>query len=238
MWHRSRAEPDLDVCTRATQDCLGAGIHGVSLWLHSPQAPGSQSQGSNGRGLQVHSPVLLFFSWRFTCTNLWKACVHRSLRLQMALAHSPVLVHRVDLFPLVQEMGVFYVDEVIIADTNLTGDHRIHSPPWTCPSIANFKLSTRGCSPVSEGETGEVHLACLGSKKRMGFVLCALGPYISLANSSFFSPTHCNACSCFWYLCSALILLLPCSEALVSSSIKWVYWSPCLIGLLQRFTIV
>ncbi|XP_024413827.2 fibrocystin isoform X2 [Desmodus rotundus] len=59
-------------------------------------------------------------SWRFTCTNLWKACVHRSLHLQMSLAHSPVLVHRIDLFPLAWEMGVFYVDEVIIADTNLT----------------------------------------------------------------------------------------------------------------------
>ncbi|XP_036910620.1 fibrocystin isoform X3 [Sturnira hondurensis] len=59
-------------------------------------------------------------SWRFTCTNLWKACVHRSLHLQMSLAHSLVLVHRIDLFPLAQETGVFYVDEVIIADTNLT----------------------------------------------------------------------------------------------------------------------
>ncbi|KAM5324483.1 fibrocystin isoform 5-T5 [Glossophaga mutica] len=59
-------------------------------------------------------------SWQFTCTNLWKACVHRSLHLQMSLARSPVLVHRIELFLLAQEMGVFYVDEVIIADTNLT----------------------------------------------------------------------------------------------------------------------
>ncbi|XP_045699281.1 fibrocystin isoform X7 [Phyllostomus hastatus] len=59
-------------------------------------------------------------SWQFTCTNLWKACLHHSLHLQTSLAHSLVLVHRIDLFPLAQEMGVFYVDEVIIADTNLT----------------------------------------------------------------------------------------------------------------------
>ncbi|XP_054425451.1 fibrocystin [Pteronotus mesoamericanus] len=59
-------------------------------------------------------------SWQFTCINLWKTCVHRSLHLQMSLENSLVLVHRIDLFPLAQEMGVFYVDEVIIADTNLT----------------------------------------------------------------------------------------------------------------------
>ncbi|XP_070274536.1 fibrocystin [Myotis yumanensis] len=59
-------------------------------------------------------------SWRFTCINLWKTCVHRSMHLQRPLANSPVLVHRIDLFPLALETGVFCVDEVIIADTNLT----------------------------------------------------------------------------------------------------------------------
>ncbi|KAM5286797.1 fibrocystin isoform 2-T3 [Hipposideros larvatus] len=59
-------------------------------------------------------------SWQFTCTDLWKTCVHRSAYLQMPLANSPVLVHRIDLLPLAQETGVFYVDEIIIADTNLT----------------------------------------------------------------------------------------------------------------------
>ena len=162
------------------QDGLGARVHGVSLL-----ATGSRARALMGEDCRC-TPVLLFFSWRFTCTNLWKACVHRSLHLQMSLAHSPVLVHRIDLFPLAREMGVFYVDEVIIADTNLTGDHRIHSPPWTSPSNANFKLSGRGCSPVNGGGTGEVQLAYFGSTKKMGLVLCALGPYISLANSSFF----------------------------------------------------
>ncbi|CAK6446893.1 unnamed protein product [Pipistrellus nathusii] len=59
-------------------------------------------------------------SWRFICTDLWKTCLHRSERLQRSLANSLVLVHQIDLFPQAQEMGVFYVDEIIIADTNLT----------------------------------------------------------------------------------------------------------------------
>ncbi|XP_074189167.1 fibrocystin isoform X5 [Rhinolophus sinicus] len=59
-------------------------------------------------------------SWQFTCTDLWKTCVRRSASLQMPVANSPVLVHRVDLLPLAQETGVFYVDEIIIANTNLT----------------------------------------------------------------------------------------------------------------------
>ncbi|XP_014387933.1 PREDICTED: fibrocystin [Myotis brandtii] len=59
-------------------------------------------------------------SWRFTCTNLWMTCVHRSTHLQRPLANSLVLVHRIDLFPLALETGMFCVDEVIIADTNLT----------------------------------------------------------------------------------------------------------------------
>lgn len=83
---------------------------------------------------------LLVFSWWFTCIDLWKTCVHLSAHLPTPLANAPVLVHRLDLFPLAQETGVFYVDEIIIADTDLTGDHRIRSPPWTCPSNAELKL--------------------------------------------------------------------------------------------------
>uniref|UniRef100_A0A8C6FME3 Fibrocystin n=1 Tax=Moschus moschiferus TaxID=68415 RepID=A0A8C6FME3_MOSMO len=59
-------------------------------------------------------------SWQFTCTDLWKTCVHHSSHLQLPPANSPVLVHQIDLLPLSPEMGVFYVDEIIIADTNLT----------------------------------------------------------------------------------------------------------------------
>lgn len=62
------------------------------------------------------------------------------MHLQRPLANSPVMVHRIDLFPPAQETGVLYVDEIIIADTNLTGDHRIHSLSRTCPSKADLKL--------------------------------------------------------------------------------------------------
>ncbi|XP_072688783.1 fibrocystin [Canis lupus baileyi] len=59
-------------------------------------------------------------SWQFTCTDLWETCVHHSVYLQPPLVDSPVLVHRIDLFPLSQETSGFYVDEIIIADTNIT----------------------------------------------------------------------------------------------------------------------
>ncbi|XP_014638035.1 PREDICTED: fibrocystin [Ceratotherium simum simum] len=59
-------------------------------------------------------------SWRFTCTDLWNTCVHCSVDLQPPLASSPARVRRIDLLLLSQELGVFYVDEIIIADTNLT----------------------------------------------------------------------------------------------------------------------
>ncbi|KAM9666760.1 fibrocystin [Trichechus inunguis] len=59
-------------------------------------------------------------SWLFTCTDLWETCVHPSGYLQPPLANSSVLVHRIDLLPLAQEMGLFYVDEIIITDKNLT----------------------------------------------------------------------------------------------------------------------
>uniref|UniRef100_A0A4W2CG52 PA14 domain-containing protein n=1 Tax=Bos indicus x Bos taurus TaxID=30522 RepID=A0A4W2CG52_BOBOX len=59
-------------------------------------------------------------NWQFTCTDLWKTCVYHSSNLQLPPANSPVLVHQIDLLPLSPEMGMFYVDEIIIADTNLT----------------------------------------------------------------------------------------------------------------------
>ncbi|XP_044927182.1 fibrocystin isoform X1 [Mustela putorius furo] len=59
-------------------------------------------------------------SWRFTCTDLWETCVQGSVDLQPALANSSVLVYQIDLFPLSQETRGFYVDEIIIADTNIT----------------------------------------------------------------------------------------------------------------------
>lgn len=64
--------------------------------------------------------------------------------LQPPLASSPALVHLIDLLPLSQEPGVFYMDEIVIADTNLTGDLRIPPLPWDCPSNGNLKLLCQG----------------------------------------------------------------------------------------------
>ncbi|XP_004869101.1 fibrocystin isoform X3 [Heterocephalus glaber] len=59
-------------------------------------------------------------SWKFTCTDLWDMCVHRSGDLQLPQANAPVLVHQIALHSLAQETGLLCVDEIIIADTNLT----------------------------------------------------------------------------------------------------------------------
>ncbi|GAB5571604.1 fibrocystin isoform X1 [Prionailurus iriomotensis] len=59
-------------------------------------------------------------SWQFTCIDLWESCVHHPEYSQLPLANSSVLVHQIDLFPLSQETSGFYVDEIIIADTNVT----------------------------------------------------------------------------------------------------------------------
>uniref|UniRef100_A0A8C3WBQ6 PKHD1 ciliary IPT domain containing fibrocystin/polyductin n=1 Tax=Catagonus wagneri TaxID=51154 RepID=A0A8C3WBQ6_9CETA len=59
-------------------------------------------------------------SWQFTCTDLWRLCVQRSLPLRPPPVHSSVLVHQLDLLPLTPETGTFSVDEIFIADTNLT----------------------------------------------------------------------------------------------------------------------
>lgn len=83
---------------------------------------------------------VLVFSWQFTCTDLWKVCVQRSLPLQPPPVNSSVLVHQIVLLPLSPEMGVFSVDEIFIADTNLTGDYRICSPPRTWPSNVILRL--------------------------------------------------------------------------------------------------
>ena len=125
--------------------CLYRGSHdGLGLLAAWSSGPGSQE-----RELRCSQEACfcsaLVFSWQFACTDLWKACVLHSVHLQPPPANSPVLVHQVDLLPLSPEMGVFYVDEIIIADTNLTGDNQIHSPPWTCPSNAVFELCWRGC---------------------------------------------------------------------------------------------
>ncbi|ELK28746.1 Fibrocystin [Myotis davidii] len=116
-------------------------------------------------------------SWRFTCTNLWKTCVHCSTHLQRPLANSPVLVHRIDLFPLALETGVFCVDEVIIADTNLTvsqadsGTARpggnlveslsvVGSPPvynvtsWLAGCGSELPLLTASAVPIKGAEEG------------------------------------------------------------------------------------
>ncbi|NXA10346.1 PKHD1 protein, partial [Sapayoa aenigma] len=70
-------------------------------------------------------------SWTFTCTNLWKRCVNRSMLLQDFPGNSSLFVHQIDLQSTVlqkETSGSFYLDEVIIADRALTVSQRDPKP--------------------------------------------------------------------------------------------------------------
>nr|XP_051711578.1 fibrocystin isoform X2 [Oryctolagus cuniculus] len=96
-------------------------------------------------------------SWQFTCENLWETCVHQFGDLQAHLANPPVLILQINLLPLAPEKGLLYVDEVIIADTNLTvsqedsgiarpGGHLVESVSVTgSPPVYNISLLA-GCA--------------------------------------------------------------------------------------------
>ncbi|XP_016286616.2 fibrocystin isoform X1 [Monodelphis domestica] len=96
-------------------------------------------------------------SWKFVCNELWETCVRHSGGLYTRLANSPVLVHRIDMSPLEHEKSHFYIDEIIVADRNLTvsqvhsriarpGGKLIESLSVTgAPSTYNITLWMAGC---------------------------------------------------------------------------------------------
>lgn len=45
--------------------------------------------------------------------------------LQSSLANTALLVHQIDILPVALEAGPLYLDEIILADTNVTGDRHI-----------------------------------------------------------------------------------------------------------------
>ncbi|XP_078503492.1 fibrocystin [Lissotriton helveticus] len=62
-------------------------------------------------------------SWTFGCTNLWINCVNSSGFPKDLRVNSTVWVHQIDLFPLQMEdetLDWFYVDEIIVSDSNHT----------------------------------------------------------------------------------------------------------------------
>nr|XP_009675177.1 PREDICTED: fibrocystin isoform X1 [Struthio camelus australis] len=87
--------------------------------------------------------------WTFTCTDLWKGCVNRSTLLQDLPANSPVFVYQIDLIPEVQKetFESFYLDEVIITDSNLTVSQRDPKPPRPAGKIIEA-VTVVGSSPT------------------------------------------------------------------------------------------
>ncbi|NXX77426.1 PKHD1 protein, partial [Urocolius indicus] len=91
-----------------------------------------------------------FKSWMFTCTDLWKGCVNRSMLLEDLPANSPVFVHQIDLLsPVLQNetSGSFYLDEVVIADRVVTVSQTHPKPPWLGGRIVEA-VSVVGSSPT------------------------------------------------------------------------------------------
>lgn len=114
--------------------CFGTGIVESLSWLQSPWTGLCML-------LTGPSPPCAVCSWQFTCTDLWDTCMHRFGELQPPLSNVPVWIHRIVLLPLPQGTGQLYVDEIIIADTNITGDEQMCCPPWACLSNAYLALS-------------------------------------------------------------------------------------------------
>lgn len=86
-------------------------------------------------------------SWSFACINLWDACVHGDKHLPTSLANTPVLVHQIDILPVVQEAGLIYVDEIIIADTNVTVSSNASGTARPGGNLVE-SISVLGSSPV------------------------------------------------------------------------------------------
>ncbi|XP_029395132.1 fibrocystin isoform X6 [Mus pahari] len=86
-------------------------------------------------------------SWQFTCINLWDTCVRHSEDLQSSLANTPLLVHRIDIRPMVPEAGLLYVDEIILADTNVTVSQADSGIPCPGGNVVE-SVSVVGVPPV------------------------------------------------------------------------------------------
>ncbi|CAH7222279.1 Pkhd1 [Phodopus roborovskii] len=86
-------------------------------------------------------------SWQFTCINLWDTCVRRSEDLQSSATNTPLLVHRIDIVSLAPEAGLLYLDEIILADTNVTVSQ---ADPGTAHPGGNLveSVSVAGFPPV------------------------------------------------------------------------------------------
>ncbi|NWX74015.1 PKHD1 protein, partial [Alca torda] len=89
-------------------------------------------------------------SWTFTCTDLWKGCMNRSMLLQDLPNNSPVFVHQIDLRGAVlqkETSASFYLDEVIIADRAVTVSQRHPKPPQPGGRVVEA-VSVVGSSPT------------------------------------------------------------------------------------------
>lgn len=119
----------------------------------------------SGGGLRPHQEALLlcFGSWQFACINLWDTCVRCSEDLQSSPANTPLLVHRIDILATAPEAGLLYLDEIILADTNVTGDHHICPSPGPACQMPISNLHTRDCSSFPK-ERMVLQLACCGLK--------------------------------------------------------------------------
>lgn len=108
---------------------------------------------------------------------------------------------RIDLLPLSPEMGMFFVDEIIIADTNLTGDYQILLSSMNYPSDRVFRLFWRGCFSFNGERTDDSPLPPQSQGEKEVVIVCL---WLFYPSSKFllFSVIYPSVCSCFGYLSS------------------------------------
>lgn len=111
---------------------------------------------------------LCFGSWQFTCINLWDTCVRRSEDLPSSLANAPLLVRRIDILPVAPKAGLLYLDEIILADTSITGDCHICCPLGPASQMPVSKFHTRCCFYFPKGRLGGSSICLLQFEGRWG----------------------------------------------------------------------
>lgn len=144
----------------------------------------AESSGEDCRSYGRLLPPCAVCSWRFTCTDLWDMCVYHSGNLQMPLVKASVLVHQISLFSVALETGLLYLDEIIIADTNLTGNQHICCLPWACLQILAFSCLIKIAVLLMRRGQVIFHLAHFCSESRWG-ENSHLWSFIFLASPSF-----------------------------------------------------
>ncbi|EGW10040.1 Fibrocystin [Cricetulus griseus] len=167
-------------------------------------------------------------SWQFACINLWDTCVRCSEDLQSSPANTPLLVHRIDILATAPEAGLLYLDEIILADTNVT-DVPVHMSSRQLQKLLqdNADESTSGYLNVSDFTVTKELNSCYEHVWTLSWTtqIGDLPNFISVVVQVNDIPAHCSGSCSFQYLQES------------TPSVDYVWYSPgCDVNLLVYFT--